>query len=135
MCVCVCVCACVCVCPCVHACSHSHLVMSDSSVNSWTVTRQAPLPGDFPGQNTGLCCNFLLQGIFLTLGLIASLLSPALATGFLSIMPPGKHFILLFCCCSVAQLCPTPCDPRVACQASLSFTIPGVCSNSSPLSR
>ena len=32
---------------------------------SYTVTREAS-PWDFPGMNTGVCCNFLLQGIFLT---------------------------------------------------------------------
>ena len=30
-----------------------------------TVARQASLPMDFPGKNAGVCCHFLLQGIFL----------------------------------------------------------------------
>ena len=30
----------------------------------WTVTRQALLPWDFPGKDTGVGCHFLLQGIF-----------------------------------------------------------------------
>ena len=34
--------------------------------------------------------------------------------------PPDN---LTFCCCSVAQLCPTLCDPMYCNQASLSFTI------------
>ena len=34
----------------------------------WTVASQSP-PWDFPGQNTGVGCHFLLQGIFLTQGL------------------------------------------------------------------
>ena len=40
------------------------------------------------------------------------------------------------CCCSVTQSCLTLCDPTpgAAHQASLSFTISGVCSNSCPLS-
>ena len=42
---------------------------------------------DFPGKNTGVCCHFLLQGIFLTQG---SNLSPALAVGFFTTEPPGK---------------------------------------------
>ena len=38
-------------------------------------------------------------------------------------------------CCSVANSCPTLCDPwTAACQASLSFTISQACSNSCPLS-
>ena len=38
------------------------------------------------------------------------------------------------CCCSVAQSCPTLCN-TMECQASLSFTMPGLCSNSCPLSQ
>ena len=34
----------------------------------WTVAHQASLSMDFPGKNTGVCCHFLLQGIFLTQG-------------------------------------------------------------------
>ena len=34
----------------------------------WTVTNQAPLSMRFPGKNTGVCCHFLLQGIFLMQG-------------------------------------------------------------------
>ena len=32
----------------------------------WTVARQALLPMDSPGKNTGVSCHFLLQGIFPT---------------------------------------------------------------------
>ena len=32
----------------------------------WTVARQAPLQGDFPGKNTGVDCHFLFQGSFRT---------------------------------------------------------------------
>ena len=32
----------------------------------WTVAHQALCPWDFPGENTGVGCHFLLQGIFLT---------------------------------------------------------------------
>jgi len=40
-----------------------------------------------------------------------------------------------YCCCSVAQSCPTLCYPMnfAACQASLSLTITQVCPNSCPL--
>ena len=34
----------------------------------WTVAHQAPLPRDSPGNNTGVGCHFLLQGIFPTQG-------------------------------------------------------------------
>ena len=52
--------------------------------------------GNSSGLNTGGGCHALLQGIFPTQGLISSLLtSPALAAQF----------------SSVAQLCPTLCDP------------------------
>ena len=34
----------------------------------WTVVHQVLLPWDFPGRNTGVSCQFLLQGIFPTQG-------------------------------------------------------------------
>ena len=34
----------------------------------WTIARQAPLSMDFSGNNTGVGCHFLLQGIFPTQG-------------------------------------------------------------------
>ena len=34
----------------------------------WTVAHQPPPSWDSPGKNTGVGCNFLLQGIFLTQG-------------------------------------------------------------------
>ena len=40
-------------------------------------------PWDFPGKNTGVCCHFLLQGIFPTRDqTLIPLASPALAGGF-----------------------------------------------------
>ena len=45
----------------------SRSVVSDSAT-PWTVAYQAPGPWDFPGQNTGVGCHFLLQGIFPTQG-------------------------------------------------------------------
>ena len=38
-------------------------------VTPWTVAHQAPCPWDSPGKNTGVGCQFLLQGIFPTQGL------------------------------------------------------------------
>ena len=40
----------------------------------WIVTPQGPLSRDFPGQNTGVGCHFLPQGIFSTQGLNPHLL-------------------------------------------------------------
>ena len=45
----------------------------------------------FPGRNIGVGCHFLLQGIFSHPGIEpASLVSPALAGGYLISAPPGK---------------------------------------------
>ena len=43
-------------------------------VTPWTVASQALCPWDSPGENTGVGCHFLLQGIFLTQGLNPHLL-------------------------------------------------------------
>ena len=48
--------------------------MSNPFATPWTVGHQAPLPWDFPGNNTGVGCHFLLQGIFPTQGSNPSLL-------------------------------------------------------------
>ena len=40
----------------------------------WTVAPRLLCPWDSPGKNTGVCCHFLLQGIFLTQGLNPGLL-------------------------------------------------------------
>ena len=57
----------------------------------WTVARQAPLPMDSPGKNTGVGCHALLQGIFPTQGLnLHSLTFPTLAGGFLTTALPEK---------------------------------------------
>ena len=61
---------------------------------------------NFPGRNTGVGYNFLLQGLFLTQGLNPRLLH--WQEGPLPLAPPGKtsvHFS------SVTQLCLTLCDP------------------------
>ena len=58
---CVCVCVCVCVYVCVQLLSRVQLFATP-----WTVTHQAPLSIGFPRQEYGMCCHFLLQGIFST---------------------------------------------------------------------
>ena len=65
-------------------------------------------PWDSPGKNTGMCCHFLLQGIFLTQRLNPGLLHCRQI--LLLSEPPGKplsHFQFS----SVAQSCPTLCNP------------------------
>ena len=47
-----------------------------------TVACQAPLPMGFPGKDTVVVCQALLQGIFLTEGSNLNLMSPELACGF-----------------------------------------------------
>ena len=47
-----------------------------------TVSRQAPLPWDSPGKNSGVACHVLLQGIFPTQGSNLHLISPTLADRF-----------------------------------------------------
>ena len=71
----VCVCVCVCVrtrayvhtCVCVHVCAHVHVRFScvQLFVTPWTIDRSS-VHGDSSGKNTGMGCNTLLQGIFLT---------------------------------------------------------------------
>ena len=44
-------------------------VVSTSIETPWAIAYQLLCPWDFPGKNTGVCCHFLLQEIFLTQGL------------------------------------------------------------------
>ena len=53
--------------------SHSDISNSLQPPALWGVARLLR-PWDFPGKNTGMGCHFLLQGIFLTQGLIPGLL-------------------------------------------------------------
>ena len=57
----------------------------------WTVALQAPCPWAFPGNNTGLGCHFLLQGIFPNQG---SNPSPVLTGRFFTTEPPGKPCLM-----------------------------------------
>ena len=81
--------------------------------------------GNFPGKNTGVGCHFLLQGIFLTQGSNLSLLCLLHCRWILYRWASGKvHTVTCCCCCSVAQSCPTLCNPMTAAHlASLSLII------------
>ena len=68
--VCVCVCVRACVCTCVFRCS----VMSDSLQPHGRPPTRLLCPWNSPGNNTGVGCHFLLQGIFPTQGSNPSLL-------------------------------------------------------------
>ena len=50
------------------ACMLSRFSCAQLFVTLWTVARQAPLSMVSPGENTGMGCQFLLQGIFPTQG-------------------------------------------------------------------
>ena len=60
----------------------------------WTVACQAPLSMDSPGKKTEWLPCLLFQGIFPNQGLNPGLMSPVLAGGFLSIVPPGESVTL-----------------------------------------
>ena len=47
---------------------------SPTVVTLWTVAHHSLLSKNSPGKNSGVCCHFFLQGIFLTQGLNLSLL-------------------------------------------------------------
>jgi len=56
-------------------------------VTPWTIAARLLCPGDPPGNNTGVGCHFLLQGIFLTQGFEPmSLSSAVLVAGFFTIL-------------------------------------------------
>ena len=66
----------------------SHSVMSDSLCPHGLWPTRLFCPWDSPGKNTGVCCHFLLQGIFSTQGSNLSL--PHCRQIFLPFEPPGK---------------------------------------------
>ena len=80
----------VCVCVCVLCCVLSHVICVQLFATPWTIVHQALHPWDFPGKNTAVGCQALLQGIFPTQGWdlpnsgmeSVSLASPTLAGGF-----------------------------------------------------
>ena len=64
-------------------------------------------PWDSPGRNIGLCCHFLLQGIFPTQGLNSGLLCLLhWQVGSLALAPPGKPLSALR---RSLILCPVDC--------------------------
>ena len=79
------------------------------------------LPWNFPGKNTGAGCHFLLQGIFLTQGSNPHRLCLLHWQQILYHFATWKP-LALWWWCSLAQSCPTLCNPT-SFQASLSFTI------------
>ena len=105
----------------------SHSVVSDSA-NPWT-THPARLLWDFPGKTTGVDCHFLLQRIFLTHGSDSCLLCllhwqvdslslncrKALLKKQIKDIYWNDPFLIpslfSFSVISVAQSCPTLCDP------------------------
>ena len=72
-------------------CTRAHS-LSDAQVFEipWTVGCQAPLSMDFPGNNTGVGCHFLLQGVFPTQGSDPYLL--CLLHGEANSLPP-RHLV------------------------------------------
>ena len=66
-------------------------------------------PWGFPGKNTGVGCQALLQGIFLTLGSNPCLLHWQVDS--LPLVPHRKFSVSIIQSSSVAQSCPTLCNP------------------------
>ena len=91
--------------------------------------------GDFPGENTGVGCHALLQGIFRTQGSNLSLLCLHWQVGSFPVAPPGKPMDLNKCLmtcihhCSITQnsytarniLCAPPAHPSSQILANQSF--------------
>ena len=109
--------------------------MSNSFVTPQTIQPAMLLrPWDFPSNSTGVCCYFLLQGIFLTQG---SHLGPALARAVTNPEPPGSPFIsnqfssVQSLSCVWLFVTPSP----TAHQTSLLSPTPGAYANSCPLSQ
>ena len=76
----------------------------------WTVAYSLLCPWDFPGKSTGVGCHFLLQRIFPTQG--SNLALPHCRQTLYPLSHGGSPMKNVPCqCCSVAQLCPTLCDP------------------------
>ena len=82
----------------------------------WTAACQTLCPWDFSGENTGVGCHALLQGIFPTQGLNLHHLCPALEGRFFTTAPPGNPsyglllllLLLLLSRFSRVRLCATP---------------------------
>ena len=72
---------------CVHACVHAQ--SCPTLCNPMDVANQASCQWNFPDKTTGVGSHFLLQGIIPTQG-SNLILSPALAGGFFTTVPPEK---------------------------------------------
>ena len=68
----------------------SHVPMSLTLCDLMDCSPRLLCPRDSPGQNTGVGCHVLLQGIFPTQKSNPSLMSPALAGRSLPLAPTGK---------------------------------------------
>ena len=91
------------------ACSLSHAQLC---VTLWTIVRQAPLSVGFLRQESWSGLPFPTPGDLPSPGIKpTSPEPPALAGGFFTTEPPGKPIFYNCCCCSVAQSCPTLCNP------------------------
>ena len=75
-------------------------------------------PWDFPGKSTGVGCYCLGNAQISITNYCQQQFSPIHFESIVLALPQ------IYCCCSVAQSCPTLCAPWIViCQASLSFTI------------
>ena len=93
-----------------HVCSATS-VLSDSLWLYGLFPTKLPFPWDSPGKNTGVGCQALLQGVFLTQGSKSHLpSSPALQADSLPTEQPGKPQTKVEMKVKVAQSCPALCD-------------------------
>ena len=77
--------------PSVHVCMLSHFSLAQHFVTLWTVPHQAPPSVGFPGKNTWMGYNDLLQGIFPTQGFSQCVLCFLYwQVGSLPLVPPVK---------------------------------------------
>ena len=83
----------VCVCVCVY--SFSCQIISNSCDSMDYSLPGSSVPWDFPGKNTGVGCNFLLQGIFPTQGSNLYLLH--WQADSLSLSHQGSHICVCVC--------------------------------------
>ena len=83
--------------------------MPASSVTPWTVcSLPGSCPWDFPGKNTRMGYQFLLQGNLPDPGI--ELTSPALADGFFITEPPEKPFTNHWASLVLSGITGLPCD-------------------------
>ena len=88
-------CMCVYVCVCVYACTHTHVLSRVLLIATHGLQPSRLLcPWDFTGKNTGVACQFLLQGIFPTQGSNLPVLCLLhWQVGSLSLAQPEKQYI------------------------------------------